>query len=77
MNFRKIQWIFLIIFISLDCFLFYSWKQMNPNVNYNNNSSSVIKEMESDSISLPKTLSSSERSGYYLSGDINNQELID
>lgn len=76
MNFRKIQWIFLIIFISLDCFLFYSWKQMNPNVNYNNNSSSVIKEMESDSISLPKTLSSSERSGYYLSGDINNQELI-
>ena len=57
MNFRKIQWIFLIIFISLDCFLFYSWKQMNPNVNYNNNSSSVIKEMESDSISLPKTLS--------------------
>lgn len=76
MNFRKIQWIFLIIFISLDCFLFYSWKQMNPNVSYNDTSSSVIKEMDFDSISLPKHLSSEEKFGYYLSGISNNQRVI-
>ncbi|WP_413628014.1 two-component system regulatory protein YycI [Fructilactobacillus vespulae] len=78
MNFRRIQEIFLLAFIVIDIFLFMMTKNNNiqNDTNTANSSSSIIKEMKRDNISIGK-LSEKVGIGYYLSatrdGELENQ----
>lgn len=73
MDFRRIEAIFLVVFIALDIFLFASYRQ-GQNVivsNQNSNVTSIASEMRDSNISMNK-LSSKKNKGYYLAGKPNN-----
>lgn len=86
MNFRRIQWIFLVAFIALDIFLGISLASDKPFTVTNKSTSqeeTILKEMNDDSITIG-TLSTKHASGYYISstgsgvlqtkmGQLNNQ----
>ncbi|MFD0898139.1 two-component system regulatory protein YycI [Loigolactobacillus binensis] len=70
MDFKRIEVIFLIVFVCLNIFLFTSYKQ-NQHVETVNNddisqSAMVLREMRGDQITVP-TLATKVGSGYYLS----------
>ncbi|WP_137596748.1 two-component system regulatory protein YycI [Paucilactobacillus kaifaensis] len=71
MDFRRIQWIFLVAFIAIDIFLFVSFASNNQFTVTSKNSSreaTILKEMKDDSITVDD-LSSSRGAGYYISSD--------
>lgn len=71
MDFRRIQWIFLVAFIAIDIFLFISFASNNQFTVTSKNSSreaTILKEMKDDSITVD-ALSSSRGAGYYISSD--------
>lgn len=68
MDFRRIEMIFLVVFIALDIFLFASYHQaQSVVVNSSSSATSVSSEMKSSDISTGK-LSTKKQRGYYLSG---------
>lgn len=77
MNFRRIQWIFLIAFIAIDIFLGLSLTSDKPftvTSKSTSQESAIIKEMKNDSITIGK-LSNKLSSGYYISSDENDNAL--
>ncbi|NUF26118.1 two-component system regulatory protein YycI [Bombilactobacillus mellis] len=68
MDFKKIEMIFLVIFVALDVFLFTSYMKSRNSVVMTNNSGhiSLTKEMDKDNISLSKKLDKRTSQGYYL-----------
>lgn len=74
MDFKRIEVIFLIVFVCLNIFLFTSYKQ-NQHVETVNNddvsqSTMILREMHEDQITIPK-LATKVHSGYYLSSQPN------
>ncbi|BAP84605.1 hypothetical protein LOOC260_100260 [Paucilactobacillus hokkaidonensis JCM 18461] len=71
MDFRRIQWIFLIAFVAIDIFLFASFESNNQFTVTTKGSSreaTILKEMKDDSITVDD-LSAKRSSGYYISSD--------
>ncbi|UQS82101.1 two-component system regulatory protein YycI [Bombilactobacillus folatiphilus] len=68
MDFRRIEIIFLCVFIALDIFLFTSYRQTrNQVVNTNNVGSTTLeKEMNQDNITINSKLDKRVGEGYYL-----------
>ncbi|GEK28617.1 two-component system regulatory protein YycI [Furfurilactobacillus siliginis] len=71
MDFRRIQWIFLIAFVAIDVFLFASWQQSDSTVTKSaprstNSATTVLREMRNDGITFTAP-SSKEGEGYYVS----------
>ncbi|UQS84293.1 two-component system regulatory protein YycI [Bombilactobacillus thymidiniphilus] len=68
MDFRRIEAIFLIVFIFLDIFLFTSYTQARNSVviTSNNGHATLEKEMAQDNITVSGKLSTKTGSGYYL-----------
>jgi regulatory protein YycI of two-component signal transduction system YycFG len=75
MDFKKIQIIFLIIFVSIDIFLFSLFHQ-SANLQTENNSkgsdTEIIKQMSNDQINVMPKLSTKNQDGYYLSALYDN-----
>lgn len=72
MDFRRIQWIFLLIFIAIDVFLSVQWYQgFQPETNGSTGSMTVLKEMHKDGISTGK-LSKQAGEGFYVAGQVTN-----
>ncbi|WP_047998641.1 two-component system regulatory protein YycI [Lactiplantibacillus herbarum] len=73
MNFRRIEWIFLIAFVVLDVFLGFMFVQTSSKstTTSGDTATTVIREMRADNISFsdPKT---SESTGYYIAGSNDN-----
>lgn len=70
MNFRKIEWIFLIAFVVLDVFLAFMFAQTSSSTSTKTSSDSattVISEMRADGISF-KNPANKEGTGYYIAG---------
>lgn len=71
MNFRKIEWIFLIAFVVLDIFLGFMFVQTSSSTSTKTSSDSattVISEMRADNISF-KNPNTKESTGYYIAGN--------
>lgn len=72
MDFKRIEWIFLVAFIAIDVFLFVSFTTNNQFTTTTSTGSSrestILKEMKDDSITV-NTLSAKRSSGYYISSD--------
>jgi len=71
MNFRRIEWIFVMAFVVLDIFLIYMFVQTSSDDSSTKSSSdtatTVIREMRDDNISFSDP-SSKEGTGYYIAG---------
>lgn len=76
MDFKKIQIIFLAIFVIIDIFLFSLFHQnSNLQTENNNNKGSdaeIIKELPNDQINVEPKLSTKNQTGYYLSAVYDN-----
>ncbi|MBM7543351.1 two-component system regulatory protein YycI [Periweissella beninensis] len=73
MDFRRIQWIFLLIFIAIDVFLSVQWYQgFQPETSGAAGSLTVLKEIRNDGISTG-TLSKQAGEGFYVAGQLNNE----
>ncbi|MGV0168424.1 two-component system regulatory protein YycI [Furfurilactobacillus sp. WILCCON 0119] len=71
MDFRKIQWIFIVAFVAIDIFLFVSWQKSDSTVTESaqhtgNDASTIIHEMRDDGITFSSP-STKEAEGYYVS----------
>ena len=77
MNFKRIEWIFLVAFIVLDFFLMTTYFHQDSIVESTTNTStqdstaSLMKSLKNDQISHGK-LSDKSQSGYYLAGEDTN-----
>lgn len=77
MNFKRIEWIFIVAFILLDIFLLIAFKrshtmlQSTTSSDTQNVSAAVLKSMDNDQIKYGK-LSTSNDYGYYLSASVGN-----
>ncbi|KAF1299619.1 hypothetical protein BAU15_02960 [Enterococcus sp. JM4C] len=72
MDYRKIEWIFLIAFLGLNMFLFsiYNESQNEESlISRYNQTDSLEKRLANDNISMAKKLSTEKHEGYYLSGE--------
>ncbi|WP_125606388.1 two-component system regulatory protein YycI [Lapidilactobacillus bayanensis] len=74
MDFRRIEWIFLIVFIGLDIFLGVSYMQNNNNIVFSDDqtastSSTILRDMRDDNITVG-SLSTKQSEGYYLSSQV-------
>ncbi|GBG94292.1 hypothetical protein LFYK43_07510 [Ligilactobacillus salitolerans] len=72
MNFKRIEWIFLIAFIALDIFLIGAYYNQSGVQTENNSSNtqtatSVLRSLKDDQISYPKKLSNKPNAGFYIS----------
>lgn len=72
MNFRRIEWIFLVAFVVLDVFLAYMFVQTSSSTSNTKSTSgttaTIIHEMRDDNISFSNP-SSKENTGYYIAGN--------
>lgn len=71
MNFRRIEWIFLIAFIALDIFLigaYYnqSGVETEKDAGSARTTTSVLRSLKDDQITYPSKLSNKENDGYYI-----------
>ena len=77
MNFKRIEWIFVIAFIALDIFLLSVYLTQNETIyqhtssNATTGSSSILKSIKNDQITYGK-LSDEAESGYYISSPNSN-----
>ena len=72
MDYRKIEWIFLIAFLGLNMFLFsiYNESQNEENsISRYNQTDTIEKRLANDNISVSGKLSNKKNEGYYLSGE--------
>ncbi len=74
MDFRRIEWIFLIVFIGLDIFLGFSYMQNNSKIIFSDDqatstSSTILRDMRDDNITVG-SLSTKQGEGYYLSSQV-------
>lgn len=72
MDYRKIEWIFLIAFLGLNMFLFsiYNESQNEENsISRYNQTDTIEKRLANDNISVSGKLSNKKIEGYYLSGE--------
>lgn len=76
MNFKRIQWIFLIAFLAIDIFLLVSFtsntKFETTTDRSSNNETATLREMKDDSITVGH-LSNKSATGYYISSSDNDQ----
>lgn len=73
MDFRRIEAIFLVVFIALDIFLFATFNQKGSDVSYSDDTAlstkaTVAKNMKDDKITTGK-LSTTTHNGYYLASE--------
>ncbi|KRN28665.1 yycH family protein [Lactobacillus selangorensis] len=69
MDFKRIEMIFLAVFIALDVFLFVTLKQSRQPIELSGNqtqTTSLASELRSDGISIKHTLAKTHQQGYYL-----------
>lgn len=71
MDFRRIQWIFIVAFVAINTFLFVTWQKSDSTVTESsqrnaNNATTILREMKNDGITFT-TPSSKEAEGYYVS----------
>lgn len=76
MDFRRIELIFLAVFIALDIFLFTSYKQANNVVTSKSDVASISTQMKSANITTGR-LSNEKQKGYYLSATPDNSFMRD
>ena len=69
MNFRRIEWIFLLAFVVLDIFLGFMFVQTSSKSTQTtgDTATTIIREMRADNISF-KNPDTSEGTGYYIAG---------
>ncbi|MCL0312470.1 two-component system regulatory protein YycI [Apilactobacillus sp. TMW 2.2459] len=76
MDFKRIQLIFLIVFIMIDIFLFNMFNEnrnlQTESVSQQSNSNEVLKQMQNDQISVAFTPSDKPLDGYYLAATPDN-----
>ncbi|ANZ60653.1 hypothetical protein AYR62_13695 [Secundilactobacillus paracollinoides] len=68
MNFKRIQGIFLIIFIAIDVFLFVFYNRSSVTNSDSSSGSNILEEMRKDQISFNKPANSAHE-GFYFSAD--------
>lgn len=76
MDFRKILFIFLGMFITLDIFLVYAWNQTQQAVTAPASALDIVNEMQNDGITVP-LLASDKHTGSYVSAQADNSVLLD
>lgn len=76
MDFRRIMWVFLAVFIALDLFLAMSWIRMQQPVVTATTTQEVLNEMKEDGISFEKP-SLNLQYGTYYSGENSDSYLKD
>ncbi|MBM7710691.1 two-component system regulatory protein YycI [Enterococcus xiangfangensis] len=72
MDFRKIEWIFLFVFMGLNIFLFsiYWSNQHEQNLVTNSNQrEDIMRRLENDGITIKDEISEAHQEGYYLSAE--------
>lgn len=82
MDFKRIEWIFFLVFLGLNIFLFGIYQestQDESNVNNSSQTESIEKRLEKDNIVYDGKLASDKLSGYYLSAEQTNfrENLVD
>ncbi|MDU5336351.1 two-component system regulatory protein YycI [Enterococcus sp.] len=79
MDFRKIEWIFFLVFIGLNIFLFsIYWNNQHEQslVTNSNQREDIMHRLENDEIQVKKAVSDEHREGYYLSAEQDNFESM-
>lgn len=79
MNFKRIEWVFVIAFLGLNIFLFQYFREGMAEVSTvsdSNQTESVEKLLKSDDIKFSGRFSDKKREGYYLSGEQNDLEQV-
>ncbi|MGX7024444.1 two-component system regulatory protein YycI [Vagococcus hydrophili] len=77
MDFKRVEGIFLAVFLFLNMFLFYVYQEGKPKQDTNSSrsiSENIEERLKSDEISLPHALSTKNRQAYYLSAE--ESELV-
>ncbi|GAA2913620.1 two-component system regulatory protein YycI [Enterococcus pseudoavium] len=75
MDFRKIEWIFFLVFIGLNIFLFsIYWNNQHEQslVTNSNQREDILQRLENDEVKVKDTVSDEHREGYYLSAEQDN-----
>ncbi|MFC6254741.1 two-component system regulatory protein YycI [Secundilactobacillus hailunensis] len=73
MNFKRIQWIFLVIFIAMDVLLFMMFNHSNVGDSTATGNNNILEEMHKDQITF-STPTTKKYEGYYFSG--NNDDSL-
>lgn len=79
MDFRKIEWIFFLVFIGLNIFLFsIYWNNQHEQslVTNSNQREDIMHRLENDEIKVKDDVSDEHREGYYLSAEQDNFESV-
>lgn len=79
MDFRKIEWIFFLVFIGLNIFLFsIYWNNQHEQslVTSSNQREDILQRLENDEITVKEGVSDEHREGYYLSAEQDNFESL-
>lgn len=72
MNFKRIEWVFVIAFLGLNIFLFFLYQEnISEGSSFSSSSQteSIEKLLENDDIKFSKAFSDKKQEGYYLSGE--------
>lgn len=72
MNFKRIEWVFVIAFLGLNIFLLFLYQQSAAEVSTvsdSNQTESIEKLLKNDGITFSGELSDTKQEGYYLSGE--------
>ncbi|MBL1227011.1 two-component system regulatory protein YycI [Enterococcus sp. BWR-S5] len=75
MDFKRIEWIFFLVFLGVNIFLFSIYReglQDESNVSYSDRTESLEKRLEKENIEHKGTFSTNQIEGYYLSGEKSN-----
>ncbi|EOL45932.1 two-component system regulatory protein YycI [Enterococcus caccae] len=75
MDFKRIEWIFFLVFLGLNMFLFGIYQEglkEENNVSFSDQTDSIEKRLAKDGITYKGTLSGEKKEGYYLSGEQTN-----
>lgn len=72
MNFRRIEWIFFVVFLGLNFFLLYIYQQgiqEQQAITYSNQMDSIETRLTADDIQFEGAFSTEKKEGYYLSAE--------
>ena len=72
MDFRKIEWIFFLVFVGLNIFLFsIYWNNQHEQslVTSSNQREDILQRLDNDEIKIKEDVSDEHREGYYLSAE--------
>ncbi|WP_321384190.1 two-component system regulatory protein YycI [uncultured Enterococcus sp.] len=75
MDFKRIEWIFFLVFLGVNIFLFSIYReglQDESNVSYSDRTESLEKRLEKENIEHKGKFSTNQIEGYYLSGEKSN-----